>query len=85
MIYLNFEVSLGIWLLNFLSDRIHFVRLSGGVSNDGQVLSGVSQGTVLGPLLFLVQLSDISTDINYPSVVNFTDDTIVYRQIKDKR
>ena len=52
--------DLGNWLLNLLSDRKHFVRMPGGISNDGPVLSGVSQGTVLGPLLFLVLLSDIS-------------------------
>ena len=41
------------------------------------------QGTVLRPLLYLVQLSDISTDINHSSVVSFADDTRVYRQIND--
>ena len=75
--------DLGNWLLNFLSDRKHFVRMPGGISNDGPVLSGVPQGTVLGPLLFLVLLSDISKDINYSSVVSFADDTRVFRQIID--
>ena len=61
--------DLGNWLLNFLSDRKHFARMPGGISNDGPVLSGVPQGTVLGPLLFLVLLSDISKDINHSSLV----------------
>ena len=38
--------DLGNWLLNFHSDRKHFVRMPGGISNDGSVLSGVPQGTV---------------------------------------
>ena len=71
------------WLLSFLSDRNHFVRIPGGVSSDGSVLSGVPQGTVLGPLLFLILLSDISSDINHSSVVSFADDTRVYRQINE--
>ena len=75
--------DLGNWLLNFLSDRKHFVRMPRGISNDGPVLSGVPQGTVLGPLLFLVLLSDISKDIHHSSVVSFADDTRVYHQIID--
>ena len=55
------------------------MRIPGGVSSDGSVLSGVPQGTVLGPLLFLVLLSHISSDINHSSVVSFADDTRVHR------
>ena len=80
---LSITGKLGNWLLSFLSNRNHFVRIPGGVSSDGSVLSGVLQGTVLGPLLFLVLLSDISSDINHSSVVSFADDTRVYRQINE--
>ena len=45
---------IGIWLFHFLTDRSHFVRLPGGISEDHPVLSGVPQGTVLGPLLLLL-------------------------------
>ena len=75
--------SLGKWLLDFLSDRKHFVRIPGGTSTDGKVLSGVPQGTVLGPLLFLVLLSDISEDINQSNLVSFADDTRIFKQIDD--
>ena len=57
--------------------------MPGGISNDGPILSGVPQGTVLGILLFLVLLSDISKDIHHSSVVSFADDTRVYHQIID--
>ena len=75
--------KLGNWLLSFLSNRNHFVRIPGGVSSDGSVLSDVPKGTVLRPPLFLVLLSDISNDINHSSVVSFADDTRVYCQINE--
>ena len=55
MVYLNFSKVVGItgiigfWLYHFLTDRSHFVRLPGGISEDHPVLSGVPQGTGFEP------------------------------------
>ena len=56
--------NIGIWLFHFLTDRSHFVRLPRGISEDHRVSSGVTQGTVLGPLLFLIMISDIDKDVS---------------------
>ena len=66
---------LGAWLYHFLTDRTYFVRLQGVVSLDSPVLSGVSQGTVLGPLLFIILMGDINRGISSSSIVNFANDT----------
>ena len=70
--------NIGIWLFHFLTDRSHFVRLPGGISEDHHVLSGVPRGTVLGPLLFLIMISDIDKDVSASTLVSFTDDTRLY-------
>ena len=75
--------KLGVWFFHFLSNRPHFVRLPGGVSNDHPVISGVPQGTVLGPLLFLITISDINKDISSSKLISFADDTRIYSKIAE--
>ena len=72
-----------IWLFHFLTGRSHFVRLPGGISEDHTVLSGVPQGTVLGPLLFLIMISDIDKDVSASKLVSFADDTRLYSGVGD--
>ena len=74
--------NIGIWLFHFLTDRSHFVRLPGG-SEDHPVLSGVPQGTVLGPLLFLIMISDIDKDVSASKLVSFADDTRLHSGVGD--
>ena len=74
---------LGIWFFNFLTRRSHFVRLPGAISGDSPVLSGVPQGTVLGPLLFLIMLADINKNISESNLIIFADDTRIYSKIND--
>ena len=75
--------NIGIWLFHFLTDRSHFARLPGGISEDHPVLSGVPQGTVLGPLLFLIMISDIDKDVSASKLVSFADDTRLYSGVGD--
>ena len=50
---------------------------------DDPVVSGVTQGTVLGPLLFSLHTNDITSDIE-PEIRLFADDCVCYREIKNK-
>ena len=72
-----------IWLFHFLTDRSHSVRLPGGISEDHDVLSGVPQGTVLDPLLFLIMISDIDKDVSASKLVSFADNTSLYSGVGD--
>ena len=66
-----------------ITDRSHFVRLPGGISEDHPVLSGVPQGTVLGPLLFLIMISDIDKGVSASKLVSFADNTSLYSGVRD--
>ena len=74
----------GLWFFHFLNNRQHYVRIPGGISQPHPVLSGVPQGTVLGPLLVLIMIIDIDKGISSSSkLVSFADDTRVYSCIND--
>ena len=76
-------VKLGIWFFQFLTNRTHYVRIPGGISKDSPVLGGVPQGTVLGPLLFLIMISDVNKGTTSSKLVSFADDTRVYSNIAE--
>ena len=75
--------KLCVWLYHFLTHRTHFVSLKGGISHDSTVLSGVPQGTVLGPLLFIILMGDVNCGISSSSIVSFADDTRSYHVISN--
>ena len=67
---------------SFLTNRRHHVRIPGGVSKSDDVLTEVPQGTVLGPVLFLVLISDISNNVD-SNITSFADDTKVFATINN--
>ena len=47
------------------------------------MISGVPQGTVLGPLIFLIMIADIDKDVSSSKLVSFADDTRLYSGVGD--
>jgi hypothetical protein len=70
------------WIGSFLKHRTQRVVVSGEKSAWSNVLSGVPQGTVLGPLLFLAYINDLPDKLN-SSVRLFADDCVIYREIRN--
>ena len=73
--------KLGQWVYSFLNERKQAVIVNGAKSNLSEVSSGVPQGSVLGPLLFLVLIGDIDKDITSTFVSSFAYDTRVAKGI----
>ena len=63
------------WFKSYLEDRHHFVEVESKHSSLFPVLSGLPQGSILGPLLFLIYINDLPDIIPSSKVFLFADDT----------
>ena len=68
------------WIKGFISNRHQRVLLNGETSSWQPVISGVPQGSILGPLLFILYINDIGNNLKSP-IKLFADDCVVYRRI----
>lgn len=69
------------WLSEFLDNRIQQVVIKDTKSGSADVLSGIPQGSVLGPLLFIMFINDLPNSVN-SQVKIFADDTKVFKAIE---
>ena len=70
------------WIQDFLTDRIQHVNINNQCSSSSQVTSGVPQGSVLGPTLFIYFINDLPTVVTTLLKI-FADDTKVYHHIRN--
>ena len=66
------------WIQNYLTDRKQYVVFNNVCSHELQLSCGIPQGSILGPLLFLIYINDLPNVSNALSYVIFADDTNVF-------
>ena len=69
-----------VWIREFLLGHMQRVRVGGQLLAEVRVTSGVPQGSVLGPRLFLAYVNDIGRNME-SSIRHFADDCVIYRKI----
>ena len=63
------------WFQSYLEDRVQSVRLGSTVSSQRTIKYGVPQGSILGPILFLIYINDMSSFLKEYFIIQYADDT----------
>ena len=66
------------WFKNYLNNRKHFVEYQGHKSGVKMIKCGVPQGSILGPLLFILYVNDLPCALNNAKIISFADESTVY-------
>ena len=73
------------WFKNYLNDRKQFTLYNGVESERQDLVCGVPQGSVLGPLLFIIYINDLPNSLKVTSAIMFADDSTIYKSHSNLR
>ena len=72
------------WFTGYLKDRRQQVVLNGQSSDWEPIKAGVPQGSVLGPLLFLLYINDLALETQFCQIRFFADDTCLFIKVNNR-
>ena len=78
---LNLDISVLNWLSVYLDNRVQSTLINNQRSDKQMVPCGVPQGSIMGPLLFLIYINDIDKDIYNSQLLLYADDLVIYRSV----
>ena len=65
-------------LRNYLTNRKQKVKLFNTVSELQDINTGVPQGSIIGPVMFIVYINDLTKVLEYSNSLMYADDTVIY-------
>jgi hypothetical protein len=72
------------WFMDYLFNRSLMCDIDGQLSDPSPLTCGVPQGSILGPILFLIYFNDFDACLKHSKVIKFADDTVIYVSRKSK-
>ncbi|CAB4039709.1 Hypothetical predicted protein, partial [Paramuricea clavata] len=68
---------------SYLEDRVQQCLINGQLSSPKKIICGVQQGSILGPLLFLLYINDMADSLSHLNLSLYADDTEIYASSND--